>query len=396
MKLLKSLPVQLVLSIALAFTLSSYLNAFTISLFYSISSAVIEALLFVLPIIIFTYLFQALANSSRGNLKLVLLIFAGVTLSCCLALTTAYLFGKSVLPGLNLDQSPDFVSKLQTKVSKLFSLGLPTIMGTEKAMLLGMSLGILVSFLNDKSRLKTKCRELGCKLSTIVTFTLQRLFIPLVPLYVFGFCVKLAHEGALLVLFEDFGKVFLASIGLVITYLFLLYFLGAQGDIRKAFQNIRTMVPAGLTGFSTMSSAATMPVTLKCAEKTTGDSDYAKLIIPSTANIHMLGDDMTIMVASMALLTVYGMPWPDLLTFIPFMIAFALAKLSCVGVPGATVLVILPVLQNYLGFSAEMISAITTIYILQDPFGTTGNVMGNGAFALIIQRFIAKKPVLNN
>ena len=151
------------------------------------------------------------------------------------------------------------------------------------------------------------------------------------------------------------------------------------------------MAPAGLTGFSTMSSAMTMPVTLTCTEETTKDRHFTDLIIPSTANIHMLGDDLTIVMTALSLLAISGHSHPDLLTFIPFVLAFCLAKLSCVGIPGASVLVVLPVLQNFLGFTPEMISVLTTIYILQDSFGTAANVMGNGAFALLIQRIISPK-----
>ena len=84
------------------------------------------------------------------------------------------------------------------------------------------------------------------------------------------------------------------------------------------------------------------------------------------------------------------MPQPDFWTFIPFALAYCVAALSCVGVPGGTILIILPVLQNFLNFTPEMLSAITTIYILQDPFGTTANVIGNGGFALLIQRIFRR------
>ena len=107
----------------------------------------------------------------------------------------------------------------------------------------------------------------------------------------------------------------------------------------------------------------------------------------------MLGDDLTLVITSMTLLSLFGMPWPDAAAIIPFVIAFSLAKLSCVGVPGASVLVILPALQNYLGFTPEMVSIVTTLYVLQDSFGTAANVMGNGAFALIIQKLFYRKQL---
>ena len=146
------------------------------------------------------------------------------------------------------------------------------------------------------------------------------------------------------------------------------------------------MLPATLTGFSTMSSSATLPVTLRCAKKITRDEEFTNLCVPATSNIHMIGDDLSIVMTAMTLLTLFGMPWPDVAGFLPFALAFSFAKLSCVGIPGASVLVILPVLQSHLNFTPEMITCATTIYVLQDPFGTASNVLGNGGFALILQK----------
>ncbi|MBA3958340.1 MAG: cation:dicarboxylase symporter family transporter [Parachlamydiaceae bacterium] len=386
MHYLKQLPVQLIISILLAFGLGSLLDLFYVSLFYSISTVFIQILIFILPFMVFSFIFRALANSQRGSLSLLLLIFAGVTLSSTIALTTSNVLGQLVLPFLGLTHSPDFISKFTSQVTPLFAINLPPLVGTEKAMLSGIFLGIAVSFLNERNAFKIRLQQFSIRFSDSITLFLKRVFIPLLPLYVFGFCLKLSYDQALLHLFQQFGKVFLFSMTLLISYMFLLYFIGSGANFARTRQNLKLMTPAGLTAFSTMSSAATMPVTLTCAYETTKDRDYTDLIIPSTTNIHMLGDALTIMITALTLLSIFGMPWPGFETFLPFAMAYSLATLSCVGAPGASVLVVLPVLQNHLGFTPEMISILTTIYILQDSFGTTGNVLGNGAFALIIQR----------
>jgi Na+/H+-dicarboxylate symporter len=397
---LKQLPVQLVLSILAAFQLGSMLDLFYVSLFYTISTCIIKVLIFVLPLMVFGFIFRALVGSKQSSLSLLLLIFAGVTLSNCLALIVAYIFGQSFLPFLGHTNSPDFARKFISQVPLLFALDLPRIFGAEYALALGIISGVAVSFLREESAAKKLAQKLANRLSAFITLFLQKIFIPLLPLYVFGFCLKLSFDQALVHLFQEFGKVFLLSMLLVSVYLFILYLIGSAGDIKKAIQHIKTMLPAGLTGFSTMSSAATMPVTLTCTEETTKDQNFTQLVIPATANIHMLGDDLTIVLMSMTLLSIFGVQMPDFAHFLPFAFAFSLAKLSCVGVPGASVLVVLPVLQSYLGFTPEMITVLTTIYILQDSFGTAANVMGNGAFALIIQRIYQRlystKPVSSN
>lgn len=388
--MLKQLPVQLGISILLAFILGQELDLHYIAVSYSLSSCFIEMLMFLLPLIVFSLILRAVVNIKTGSFSLLLLIFTGVTISNCLALTVAYFFGKITLPLIGATHSPDFAVKFQSSVPVLFKLHLPQLVGTEKAMMIGIFCGITLSFLNDDNKYKNFVRRSSIWLSDQISFVLSKIFIPFLPIYVFGFCIKLSYDDALLHLFHQYGKIFLFSMLLVVIYIFMLYFIAAKGRLGNASIYLKNMSSAGLTGFSTMSSAATMPVTLKCTEVTTKNKNFADLIIPATANIHMLGDDLTIVIAAMTLLSIFGLPCPDFVEFIPFALSFSIAKLSCVGIPGASVLVILPVLQNYLGFTPEMISILTTIYILQDPFGTAANVMGNGAFALIIQRIFKK------
>jgi Na+/H+-dicarboxylate symporter len=383
-KLLKQPLLHLVLSIVLAMTIAKGLSLTTVCFFYTVSSCFIEVLLFALPLIVFSFILSALVNIERGSFKLLLLIFAGVTFSNCLALTTSYFFSKAVLPFVGVSLSPDFATKFASVVDVTFKFGFPNVIGTEKALLIGIGCGIFLNFLNETNTLRTTLKDASIWLSVKVSMLLSKIFIPLLPIYVFGFCLKLSYDDALAHLFQQYGKVFFLSLSLVALYISALYLVASHANMRKAISYIKIMLPAGLTGFSTMSSAATMPVTLRCTQATTQDKNFTDLVIPSTANIHMLGDDLVILMMAMALLSIFGMPWPDFTTFTQFAFAFSMAKLSCVGIPGASVFVVLPVLQTYLGFSPEMISVLTTLYVLQDPFGTAANVMGNGAFALML------------
>ncbi len=394
LRTLKSLPVQLVVSIVAAFLLGSRLDLSAVLVFYTASSCFIEALLFILPVMVFSFIFSATASSNNQSLKLIFFIFFGILLSNAIALYTSYFFSSLVLPSIGISYAPELFAKFSTPLKPLFRLNLPSLLSTDKAMLLAVALGMALSFIPKENRLKIALFSGVSLLSRLIAFFLHRIFIPFLPLYVFGFCLKLSYEQALVHLFNAYGKVFLFSMILVISYVLLLYILGAGGNLKLAWSRLKTMAPAGLTGFSTMSSAATMPVTLKCTHEVTKDRHLTDLIIPTTSNIHMLGDDLTIVMAAMALMTMFGFPMPDLMTFTLFVGAFCIAKLSCVGIPGASVLVVLPVLQNYLDFTPEMVTVLTTIYILQDSFGTCANVMGNGAFALLIQRLsnLAKVP----
>lgn len=393
MSILKSLPFQLILSIFTAFILGGILDGHLVAIFYTASSCFIDLLLFLLPFMVFGFIFCAVSETNQRSLRLILLIFATLFASNLCALFASYFFSQLCLPQIGVGALPEFLTHFHSSIEPLFRLQLPALLSTDKAMLAAALLGMLIKK-ESGGKLKKSALLMHQTIGALnkgISWFLHRLIIPLLPLYVFGFCLKLSFDQALPMLFKAYGKVFLLSLLLLFGYIGSLYLLAAKGNWKLALNNIKKMLPAGLTGFSTMSSAATLPVTLKCTEQTTQNRTLTHLIIPTTSNIHMLGDDLTIVMASMALLVMFGLPLPDLPTFALFAAAFCVAKLSCVGVPGASVLVVLPVVQNYLGFSPEMIAVLTTIYILQDPIGTSANVMGNGAFALFFQRLYEKQ-----
>lgn len=385
-KLFKQLPFQLVLSITTALLLGKKLCINYVSFFYTLSSCMIEILVLILPIIVFSLIITSLMNVKQGAFLLLLLIFISIICSNCLALTIAYFFSKITLPFFNLYHNHDFATKFVSTIKVLFQFNFAKLIRAEQATLFAIFCGIALNFLDVTNHFRSFAYKAVTLLSDKVNMFLTKIFIPLLPIYVFGFCIKLSYEGTLIHLFYQYGKIFLLSVFLVTAYIFILYLIGSKGNIFFALKNIKIMLPAGLTAFSTMSSAASMPVTIKCTAESTNDKNFSDLIISSTANIHMLGDDLTIVITAMTLLSIFGLQWPDFTTFIPFIIAFTTAKLSCVGLPGASVIVILPVLQTYLSFTPEMLSVFTTIYILQDSFGSMANVMGNGAFALIVQK----------
>ncbi len=48
----------------------------------------------------------------------------------------------------------------------------------------------------------------------------------------------------------------------------------------------------------------------------------------------------------------------------------------------------LPILETHLNFTGPMMSLITALYILFDPVITCINVLGNGGFAMIMDKAI--------
>jgi Na+/H+-dicarboxylate symporter len=77
---------------------------------------------------------------------------------------------------------------------------------------------------------------------------------------------------------------------------------------------------------------------------------------------------------------------PSLFTYLSFALYFVIAKFSVAAIPGGGIIVMLPILENIFGFTPEMSSLITALYILFDPIITSANIAGNGAFAMVLNK----------
>lgn len=385
------LPVQLVISILLAVTLGNFFSLPTVGFFFALSVLIKNALMFVLPAVIFGYIAAALLSmEQRAPLLLVGILFL-VILSNALAALFSYGISSALLPIL-ISHSVTTVGNVQQEITPLFDFTLPTLLTPDKALLGGMAFGLFFSFVRVL-QVKTFILQLRDK----INWSLQRFLIPLLPFYVFGFVLKLHKEGTFNLLMQGYAQVFALTLIVLVGYLSLLYFIGSGLRFKATLTSLQNMFPAGLTGFCTMSSAATMPVTLSSTEKNLKDPLFTHLVIPTTVNIHLMGDAIIIPLMALAIPFMNGMGLPTFMNYLIFTFYFCLARFSVAGIPGGGIIVILPILQERLGFTSEMLSLITTLYILQDSFGTASNVMGNGAFAMIVERILSpfsKKAVV--
>ena len=372
--------VQLLLALTCAVALTPLLNLTLVTLCYTISLNIINVLFLLLPFIVFGLVLHALVSLNYRSVGLLVSLFIGVTLSNVVALCYSYTVGQLFLPYFI-----STVAQPVTPASTLepyFSLPTSTFITTESALMMAVSWGVMGMFLQRSGYLSPGYIKFVETYNRYVRTFLVRYFIPIVPVYIFGFTVKLCYEGTLTLLFLGYGKVFIMIIMAMGTYVIAQYVLAAFLSGQNLTRLLRQMMPATLTGFSTMSSAAAMPVTLRCCENMSGDKSLSSLVIPITANIHMIGDAISITLMAMVIQKMSAGTWMDASQVLTYAFAFSFAKLSCVGLPGASILVVLPVLTRYFEFSPEMISLITTLYILQDPIGTATNVISNGAFVM--------------
>ena len=227
-----------------------------------------------------------------------------------------------------------------------------------------------------------------------LTNTLLRAITLLIPLFVTGFVVKLQQDGIVIQIIKNYTAIFAIIAVAQFGYILSLYFVFNSFRFKAFVENVKNMLPAALSGFSTMSSAASMPLTLVGTEKNATNKDLVHTVVPATVNIHLIGDCVAIPCFAFAILKNYGIDQPHLLVYFIFTCYFVLAKFSVAAIPGGGIIVMLPILEQYLGFNTEMLSLITALYILFDPIITSANVLGNGAFAKAIDVIAGSKQQL--
>lgn len=379
-----SLPMRLVIAVVLAFILSSSLNISTVTYFYSASVLLKDILMIILPFVVFSYLSSAILNLQKQALALILGVFLLVIVANLINVFVAYGTAQIMLGFIKpicLDGSCS-----NSGIEALWRISLPKFFVSDKAMITGLIVGIIGSFSESSA-----INSVVTSIKHWSTKALNLAFIPFLPVYVFGFVLKIGFEGQLGTLVTAYAPVFFLSFITIQAYLLFWYWFGSSCNLKATFTAIRNMFPAWLTGFSTMSSAATLPITLQCVEKNIPNKNMVNFVVPATANIHMAGDGINITLTAIALLAMSCAPIPGISTFLIYACAYVFTKFSGSGVPGGGMIILLPVVEKHLGLSVELSSLVATLYILQDSLMTASNVAGNGALALIANKIFAKK-----
>lgn len=383
--MLKKMPFILICVIVGVIILAPMLPLFMTQLLYSISLSIQKCIELLLPLIIFGLLFKSTVTLSKNASKIIGIILLLVCISNFFSTVISHCIGEWVY-GFNLSM---ILPSSLCKLDPLWQINPPKLIQNSHAMFAGLFLGILGSHF-----FYVKALQAANAMEKIISKILQS-FTYFIPLFIAGFVAKMQYDNVISIIIKEYFFIF-GSIALaLLCYLLVVYFLLSNCNIKKGLKSISNMIPAALSGFSTMSSAASMPLSLIGVENNTLNKDIARSVIPATVNIHLVGDCFAIPIFAYAILKSFGVAQPSIEQYMTFSFYFVLAKFSVAAIPGGGILVMLPILKTYLNFNAEMMSLITALYVLFDPVITCANVLGNGAFAMLIDKiahtFIQKK-----
>ena len=378
-----NLPIQLLMIIVLVVLFGDYVPTAAKSMLYAISLTLKEILLFVMPFIIFSFIFSCIVELENKVVLFVILLLAGVCLSNFISSMISYQVGQLALAHLNI--AMDHLPPPMDSIVPTWNFSLPGWVPNQHAMLAGFTLGMVGGWVRAQW-----IQQSAMALRDTANWFLNRCFIPLMPLFVLGLILKMNNDSHLANTLWQYAPTFGMMMGAAVLYLMLMLLIAAKFDYKEALKYFRNILPATITAFSSLSSAVAMPLSIKAAEKNTKGHKGVSAVIPSTVGIHLIGDGICVPILGMIVLAAFGYPLPTFEQYVPFAFYFVLAKFAIAAVPMGGMIVMLPVFQTYLGFNGDMLGLITTFYLLFDPFLTACNTTGNGIFVILFARLMKK------
>ncbi|MDH3327367.1 MAG: dicarboxylate/amino acid:cation symporter [Gammaproteobacteria bacterium] len=148
---------------------------------------------------------------------------------------------------------------------------------------------------------------------------------------------------------------------------------------------LKKMRGVQIFAFSTSSSNATIPVTLRATEKRLGvENSTASFVVPFGATINMDGTAIMQGVATVFIANVYGIEL-GLTGYLTVIGMAVLASIGTAGVPGVG-LIMLAMVFNQVGLPVEGIALIMGVDRLLDMMRTAVNVTGDAAVTTIVAR----------
>lgn len=355
-------------------------------LFASFNGVFSQFLGFMIPLIIVGFVTPAIADVGSKAGKLLVATALLAYFMTFFAGMLSYFTGEWTFPSLiGGEQTLAQVESDSSGIAPYFNIEIPAIIPVMTALVLAFMLGLGIAFSKGHT-----LRNFAYEFRDIVAKTIRVAILPLLPFYIFGIFMIMTIDGNVGVILQTFIKIIIVIFILHIFILLLQYCIAACFNRKNPFKMLGTMMPAYFTALGTQSSAATIPVTLRQTIKMGVNEDIAGFVVPLCATIHMSGSALKITACALALLIMHGQPH-DMSLFLHFCAMLGVTIVAAPGIPGGSIMASLGILSSILGFDQQMIALMIALYISMDSFGTACNVTGDGAIAVIMNRFFAPK-----
>ncbi len=397
-----SLTVKIIIGMILGFLTGLLINVLSLNsneiiniylvngLFDTIGSIFISSLkLMVVPLVFFS-LSTGVASFDKDKklsviaLKTISLYLLTTAIAISLGLFIAILFSPG--EGLNLTSSAEYIAPsppgIKSVIIDIFPTNPISAMAEGKMLqiiIFSIFFGVALRSIKDKNSELVKIMES----TTNVVMKMVFILINLAPFGVYCLMANLfATQGIGIV--GNLFQYFLLVVFVLIIHGFVVYpaLLYSFTKI-KPFGFYKKLRPVMLFAFSTSSSNATMPVTLKTVTQDLGvNPKIASFTIPLGATVNMDGTAIMQGVATIFIANAYNI---DLSTidYLMVILTATMASIGTAGVPGVG-LIMLAMVLSQVGLPTEGIALILGVDRLLDMIRTVVNVTGDSTVSTIV------------
>ncbi|WP_448554596.1 dicarboxylate/amino acid:cation symporter [Thalassotalea montiporae] len=381
-----NLVIKLIAGIVGGMLIGLYAPDFIVQLLFTAQTLIGQLIKFTIPLIILFYIASGIASLPQGSGSLLGKTVGLAYGSTIVAGTLAFLIASSILPSLVSGNALEAAAEGE-KLKGFIDISIPPLFEVMTALALAFILGIGISAINATSLRKgiNEARD-------IVEVLLSKVIIPALPLYIAGVFAEMTVDGTVFSTLKTFGVVLVLAIVMHWLWISVLYIGSAAAMGKSPLSLLKNMLPAYFTALGTMSSAATIPVSLRATKENKVRDGIANFTVPLCASIHLSGSTITIVTCATAvMLLTPEIALPGIGGMVPFILMLGVTMIAAPGAPGGAVMSALGLLGTMLGFTDAALALMIALYLAQDSFGTACNVTGDGAIALWVDKFAGEQ-----
>lgn len=386
-KLTGSLPFRLLLGVVIGILVGQFAGEGLMNIVVTLKYIMNQIISFCVPLIVIGFIAPSITKLGNNASKMLGVAVVIAYVSSAGAALFSMAAGYLLIPHLSIVSEVDGLKELPGVV---FQLDIPQIMPVMSALVFSLFIGLAATW--TKATVITNVLD---EFQKIVLEIVTRVVIPILPVFIaFTFCA-LSYEGTITKQLPVFLKVvIIVMIGHFI-WMALLYGIGGAYAGKNPMNVVKNYGPAYITAVGTMSSAATLAVALRCAQKSEPAlrDDMVDFGIPLFANIHLCGSVLTEVFFVMTVSKVLYGQLPTVGTMVLFCLLLGVFAIGAPGVPGGTVMASLGLITGIVGFGETGTALMLTIFALQDSFGTACNVTGDGALTMILTGYAEKHGI---
>jgi Na+/H+-dicarboxylate symporter len=371
----------------------SWVNNYIVEgLFFVIGKMFVNALkMLVVPLVFFSLICGVcgignLSTLGRVGGKSFLLYMMTTAIAIAVAISIAVFVGLG--QGMEFEATTSFIAKATPPLADVLINIIPSnpihaMANGDMLPLIFFSilLGISMLMLGEKSAPFVK----GAEIANEIMMKMVNIIMAAAPYAVFALIAKSVAELGLELLIQLAAYVAVLVGALMVHLLFTLMIVLKLFSGLSPMMFLRKMRSAQVFAFSTASSNATIPVTLRTVTQRLGvDNAVASFTVPFGATINMDGTAIMQGVATVFIANIYGLEL-GITGYLTVILMSVLASVGTAGVPGVG-LIMLSMVFTQVGLPVEGIGLILGVDRLMDMVRTAVNVSGDAVVSSIVAK----------